>query len=67
MIYSKEQLSEIASVVIVFVIRWLLDIYGCLLVSASPLAAYYQHACQHFAVTLKLLLYRVPPMQAFQY
>ena len=42
---------------LVFVICWLLNIYGYLLVSASLLAAYYQHACQRFALTLKLLLY----------
>ena len=34
--------------------------------SALPMAAYYQHACQRFARTLKLLLYRIP-IQAFQY
>ena len=28
--------------------------------SASPLVAYYQHACQRFTLTLKLLLYRIP-------
>ena len=34
--------------------------------SASPMVAYYQHACQRFALTLKLLLYRIQ-LQAFQY
>ena len=34
--------------------------------SASPMEAYYQHACQRFALALKLLLYRIP-IRAFQY
>ena len=34
--------------------------------SASPMAAYCQHVCQRFTLTLKLLLYRIPT-QAFQY
>ena len=55
------------SVLLVFVICWLLNIYRCLLVSASPLAAYYQHACQHFTLTLKLLLYHIPICTAYQY
>ena len=42
------------------VIFWLLNIYRCLLVSESPLVVYYQHAGQCFALTLKLLLYRIP-------
>ena len=54
-------LSEIASVVIVCYM--LATEY---LNSASPMAAYYQHACQRFTLTLKLLLYRIP-IQAFQY
>ena len=33
---------------------------------ALPMVAYYQHACQRFARTLKLLLYRIP-IRAFQY
>ena len=52
--------SEITSVVIVFVICWLLNIYGCLLVSALPSVACYQYAYQCFALTLNLLLYCVP-------
>ena len=51
---------------VVFVICWLLNIYGCLLVSASLLEAYYQHAHQHFTLKLKLLLYCIP-IQAFCY
>ena len=46
--------SEIASVILVFVIRWLLimNIYGCLLVSASQLVAYYQQTfCYHLEIT----------------
>ena len=44
----------------------ILNIYGCQLVSASPLAAYYQLVHQRFTLTLKLLLYRIP-IQAFRY
>ena len=51
---QKITVRETASVVLVFVICWLLNIYGCLLASVSTLAVYYQHARQCFALVFEL-------------
>ena len=50
----RQRITVSEVVMLVFVICRLLNIYGCLLVSASPLAGYYQHVCQRFALTFEL-------------
>ena len=42
------------SAMLFFVMYCLLNIYKCILMSASPMAADCQHACKHFVLSVQL-------------
>ena len=58
--------SEIASIVLVFVICWLTEYLWLSTLECITIGGYYQHACQCIALTLKLL-HCCLPIRTFQY
>ena len=45
---------KLCSVVLIFVIYWLLSIYEGILMSALPMVAHCQYACKRFALSVQL-------------
>ena len=43
------------SVMLIFAIYWLLNIYKGMFMSASQIAAHCQHACERFALIVQLI------------